>query len=67
MMAMSDPITIDIPHKLGLVQARQRIEQGVSQIAGIVPGGKLTTHRWEGDTLHFTVEAMGSGSALNST
>lgn len=56
---MSDPITVDIPHKLGRAQARQRIDQGVSQIAAILPGGKLVAHFWEGDTLNFSVEAVG--------
>jgi hypothetical protein len=56
---MADPITIDIPHKLGRAGARQKLERGVSQIAGAVPGGSLKSHRWEGDTLFFEVEAMG--------
>ncbi|MDB5705335.1 MAG: hypothetical protein JWN66_2451 [Sphingomonas bacterium] len=56
---MSDPITVDIPHKLGLASARARIDKGVGKLASFVPGGAVTEHRWEGDTLIFTVEAMG--------
>lgn len=56
---MNDPITVDIPHKLGLEAARARIETGVGKLASFVPGGAVTEHRWEGDTLTFTVEAMG--------
>jgi hypothetical protein len=56
---MSDPIIVDIPHKLGLAAARERIDKGVDKLAAFVPGAALTEHRWEGDTLIFTVEAMG--------
>ena len=56
---MNDPISVDIPHKLGLAGARERIEKGVGKLASFVPGGAVTEHRWEGDTLVFTVEAMG--------
>jgi len=56
---MTDPIVVDIPHKLGLAAARARIDKGVGKLASFVPGGAVTDHRWEGDTLIFTVEAMG--------
>lgn len=56
---MTDPITIDIPHKLGREGARAKLDQGVGQIAGAIPGGSLKSHRWEGDTLFFEIEAMG--------
>ena len=56
---MNDPISVDIPHKLGLAAARARIEKGIGKLASFVPGGAVTEHRWEGDTLVFTVEAMG--------
>jgi hypothetical protein len=56
---MPDPIVIDIPHKAGRAGARAKIEQGFDQLIGIIPGGRVTEHRWEGDTLAFTVEALG--------
>lgn len=56
---MPDPITVDIPHKLGREAARARIAGGVGKIAGMFPGGGHVEERWEGDTLHFTVSAMG--------
>jgi hypothetical protein len=64
---MSDPITIDIPHKLGKAAARMKLEQGIGQIAGMIPGGSLKHHQWEGDTLSFAVEAMGQGVASKLT
>src|SRR5690349_21242712 len=56
---MTEPITIDIPHKLGRAQARDRIEKSAGQLAGIVPGGALKARHWEGDTLVFTIEGLG--------
>lgn len=56
---MSAPVEVDLPHKLGRVEARRRVEQGFGKLAGWIPGGKVSEHRWEGDTLSFTVEAMG--------
>jgi hypothetical protein len=56
---MADPVVVDIPHKLGREAARARIAGGVGKIAEIVPGGGHVEQRWDGDTLHFTVSAMG--------
>ena len=56
---MADPITVDIPHKLGKAGARVRIEQGLGQLARIVPGSAITEQHWEGDSLRFTLEGMG--------
>jgi hypothetical protein len=56
---MADPVVVDIPHKLGRDVARARIAGGVGKIAEIVPGGGQVEQRWEGDTLHFSVAAMG--------
>jgi hypothetical protein len=56
---MADPITVDIPHKLGQAGARGRIEQGVGQLAQLIPGSAITERHWEGDTLAFSLEGMG--------
>ncbi len=56
---MSEPIEVDIPHKLGMVGARGRLDAGIGKIAGMFPGGGTVQHRWDGDTMHFTVSAMG--------
>jgi Putative polyhydroxyalkanoic acid system protein (PHA_gran_rgn) len=63
---MTAPVEVDFPHKLGRAAARQRIEGGIGKLASFVPGGTVSEHRWEGDTLSFTVEAMGQrvGSRL---
>ncbi|MEO5493743.1 MAG: polyhydroxyalkanoic acid system family protein [Sphingomonas sp.] len=56
---MTDPITVDVPHKLGLSEARRRVEGGIGKVAGWIPGGAMTDHRWDGDVLYFTLAAMG--------
>jgi hypothetical protein len=56
---MADPVIVDIPHKLGRAGARARLEGGMGKLANMFPGGAAVDHRWEGDTLAFTVQAMG--------
>jgi hypothetical protein len=56
---MSEPLTVDVPHKLGLAEARRRVERGIGKLAGWIPGGAMVDHRWDDDVLHFTVGAMG--------
>ena len=60
---MSEPVTVDIPHKLGKTEARSRIENGLGKLASFVPGGTVSEHRWDGDRLAFTVRAMGQSVA----
>jgi hypothetical protein len=54
-----DPIKVDIPHRLGRETAKARIAGGVGKLIDMVPGGGKAEHRWEGDSLHFSVTAMG--------
>jgi hypothetical protein len=63
---MTAPIELDLPHKLGRAAARARIEQGIGRLASFIPGGTVSEHQWDGDTLSFSVEAMGQrvGSRL---
>jgi hypothetical protein len=56
---MGEPITVDIPHKLGRAEARQRLANGVGQLGSIIPGAAITANRWDGDTLTFDVEGLG--------
>lgn len=56
---MADPISVDIPHKLGREAARARIAGGIGKLADMIPGGGTVEHHWEGDTMHFGVSAMG--------
>lgn len=56
---MSQTISVDLPHQLGRAGARARIESKIGRLADKIPGGATVEHRWEGDSLHFTVAAMG--------
>lgn len=57
---MATPITVNIPHQLGRVEARQRIESGFATIVRQLPGGAGScSERWEGDRLVFSVVTMG--------
>jgi hypothetical protein len=57
---MATPITISIPHQLGRVEARRRIEAGFAKIIHQLPGsGGACSERWDGDRLIFSVGALG--------
>lgn len=56
---MTQPLVVDLPHKLGQEEARRRIARGVGRIADHVPGGAQAEHNWEGDRLNLRVTAMG--------
>ena len=64
---MSEPITVEIPHKLGREAARTRVAGGIGKLAGLFPGGAAVDHHWAGDTMHFTVAAMGQRVASRLT
>lgn len=56
---MPEPIKVDIPHRLGRETAKARLGGGVGKLADMVPGGGKVEQRWEGDSLFFTVTALG--------
>jgi len=64
---MGQPISLDIPHSLGKAGVRQRLDGGISRITEKIPGGGAVQHRWDGDTMHFTVSAMGQQIASTAT
>ena len=64
---MAAPIEVDIPHQLGKDAVRQRLDGGVGKIGRLIPGGAQVVHRWEGDTMVFTVDAMGQSIKSTAT
>jgi len=57
---MATPISISIPHQLGRIEARRRIETGFASLLGQLPGsGGNCTQRWDGDRLTFSVTGLG--------
>ncbi len=62
---MAQPIALDIPHSLGKQGVRDRLDGRIGRLGEKIPGGARVEHRWDGDTLYFTVHAM--GQAVKST
>jgi len=60
MRAMHKPFVIDMPHRLGVQEAKRRLQNGLGKLSDHVPGGQAeVTSRWEADRLHLHVRAMG--------
>jgi len=62
---MTTPITLDIPHSLGKAAAHDRLDRGIGKIGQLIPGGGQVTHSWSGETMIFTVTAI--GQTMNCT
>ena len=56
---MGNPLTVDLPHKLGLEEARRRIERNMGRLAEHIPGGAQVSSRWTGNRLDLDIGAMG--------
>ena len=57
---MTRPITISIPHQLGVAEARSRIDQGFGRLEQQIAGGFAQVRKtWEGDRMHFDAKVMG--------
>jgi hypothetical protein len=56
---MSEPVVVEIPHKLGRLAAKERLDKGVGKLTSFIPGSSVTERGWNGDTLTFTVQALG--------
>ena len=57
---MSEKITVNVPHKLTILDAKARIDSGFEKIQQQISGVSLDMEqRWEGDCMHFSASAMG--------
>jgi hypothetical protein len=57
---MSKPVSISIPHKLGVAEARKRIDEGFDRFGREIGGAMARIYRdWAGDRLNFTAHIMG--------
>jgi len=56
---MSQPLLVSIPHRLGRLEARRRLDSGIvrlrPELNALLRG---LDYRWEGDTLNFAASAM---------
>lgn len=56
---MSQPIEVDLQHKLGKDEARRRIANNIHKLQEHIPGGAQVQSGWTGDQLNLDVAAMG--------
>lgn len=56
---MTTPVHVDLPHRLGRDEARRRIADNIGSLKAHLPMAGAVEHRWEGDTLHLAIAAMG--------
>ena len=58
---MSEPVTIDVPHRLGKAGARDRLKSRVGDLAGHIPGGMAEVRSsWPSeDEMALEINAMG--------
>ena len=56
---MTQPIDVDLPHKLGKDEARRRIANNVHKLTEHIPGGAQVQSGWTGDQLNLDITAMG--------
>ena len=58
---MTRPVTVTIPHELGVAEARRRIDTGFTRLEKQLAGGGLhQVHKaWDGDRMSFAAKVMG--------
>lgn len=61
---MSQPVQVDLPHKLGKEEARRRLADNIHKLESQIPGGATVQSGWAGDQLNLSVTAM--GQAVNA-
>ena len=55
---MTQPIQVDLPHRLGAAEAKRRIEGGIGRLKDFIPGVAEVRSAWTGDSLGLQVAAM---------
>jgi hypothetical protein len=56
---MTQPIVVDLPHRLGAEEAKRRIAGGIGRLKDHIPGGAAEVRsRWEGERMYLEVRAM---------
>ena len=62
---MTQPVIVDLPHRLGAEEARSRIARGIGRLEQQVPGGATVHSEWQANRLNLRVEAMGQQVAAH--
>jgi hypothetical protein len=61
--AMSAPLVVSIPHRLGRDEAMRRLKTGLTRAASSVPVLHVDEERWEDNRMMFRVRALGQAAA----
>jgi hypothetical protein len=61
--AMSAPLVVSIPHRLGREEATRRLKGGLSRAAASIPVLVVDEERWDGDRMDFRVRALGQAAS----
>src|ERR1700748_2921522 len=61
--AMSAPLVVSIPHRLGRAEAVRRLQNGLTRAASTVPVLHVDEERWDGDRMVFRVRALGQAAS----
>jgi hypothetical protein len=61
--AMSAPLVVSIPHRLGREEATRRLKAGLTRAATSIPVLKVDEERWEDNRMVFRVHALGQAAA----
>lgn len=56
---MSKPITVSIPHQLGVAEAHRRIDDGFVKLIGQAGAVAKVDRQWAGERMTFAVQTMG--------
>jgi putative polyhydroxyalkanoate system protein len=56
---MTQPIEVDLPHRLGKEEARRRIADNIHKLQEHIPGSARVESGWAGDQLNLSVQALG--------
>ena len=56
---MSGPVSVDLPHRLGVEEAKRRISANMASLTGHLPAGAEVSSAWQGDRLKLDVGLMG--------
>jgi hypothetical protein len=61
--AMSEPLIVSIPHRLGREEAVRRLRAGLTRAASGVPLLSVDEERWQEDRMFFRIRALGQSAA----
>lgn len=56
---MSQPLIVDVPHKLGAAEAKRRIQANIGKLGSKLPAGATVTPAWDGDRVRLDVAMLG--------